>query len=275
MSMIHQHWILNGNIRMLAVQHRPTGVYPAAVAVLFAGFSHAMCDVDYFMSRLARQLVELGFLVAQVDPRGHGDSPGDFSDVDLDTLRADIAAALDHYARTYSKNIVCIGRGLSASLLAELSSDAVLGVAGIGPYALEGALVRTHLATLDRVEGDAFDMFPGNNYSDLSDFSPAAARIIHALGALAYNLHGLRLSERLLGGLAGYDAQAVLGPPPMPAHLWLGHDDGATATFAGLSRGEVPDPTVYDQPSLPRDPAVQNRMIARLAEWAQERALSS
>jgi alpha-beta hydrolase superfamily lysophospholipase len=58
--------------------------------ILLAGFSQPMCDVDYFMSKLARQLAGNGLFVAQVDPRGHGDSGCELANVDLDTLREDI-----------------------------------------------------------------------------------------------------------------------------------------------------------------------------------------
>src|SRR5262245_10518045 len=117
--MLHQGWLVSDRARLLSVQHFPRDTLVIGGAVLLAGFSHAMCDVDYFMSRLARQLASNGIFVAQVDPRGHGDSSGELADVDLDTLRADINFIAGHYARQFPDLLLMIGRGLSATLMVE------------------------------------------------------------------------------------------------------------------------------------------------------------
>ena len=84
--MPNQTWLVEGSVRLLTVQHFPDVVLPIGAAVLLPGFSHAMCDLDYLMSRLARRLAAQGLMTVQVDLRGHGDSSSRLEDIDLDTL---------------------------------------------------------------------------------------------------------------------------------------------------------------------------------------------
>ena len=277
--MLHQNWLVRGEVRLLSVHHRSPEVVPLGAAVLLAGFSHPMCDVDYFMSKLARALAQSGLMVAQVDPRGHGDSPGDFSDVDLDTLREDIAIIIDHYANRFPGSLLCIGRGLVAPLLAEVSRvKGLLGVAGVSPYCIPPQLVERHLTEVDATSSDACAVFPGNDYVARSDFSDSALCVMNALGAVPYNLHGMGISQRLLEGLTHFDPLAALGQAAADRSLWLlrgGDDPDALLPVRFDASSPYPPLTTYRGDPLPRNPAIHRTVISRLTEWALDRCAMS
>lgn len=263
----------------MSVHHRPAEPVPLGAAVLLAGFSHPMCDVDYFMSKLARQLARNGLFVAQVDPRGHGDSPGDFADVDLDTLRRDIELIVDHYLARFPGNLLCMGRGLTASLLAEVSArEGLLGVAGVAPYCIPPQVIQRQWTEVDTSSRDAFTVFPGNDYVAHKDFSEAALCTLHALGAVPYNLHGLRLSERFLEGLAQFDALPALQRAEAAHGLWLTRDERdptALTTLRFDASSTHPPLATYRDAPLSRHPAFHRTVISRLTEWALDRCVSS
>jgi len=270
--MLNQRWLIRGDVRLLAVHHRPAEPVPVGAAVLWAGFSHPMCDADYFMSKLARQLAAGGLFVAQVDPRGHGDSSGDFADVDLDTLREDIALALDHYQARFPEGLLCIGRGLAAPLLAEAAAGRDLaGVAGVAPYFLPTGAVPP---AGNAAPADAAELFPGRDYTGHSDFAEPALCLLNALGTVPYNLHGMRVSPRLLQGLASFDALAALRRISPACALWLVQDERDPDAAAALRLDDsMPAPRLaaYRRPLLPRNPAFHRTAISRLAEWALDR----
>lgn len=277
--MLHQNWLVRGDVRLLSVHHRSPEVVPLGVAVLLAGFSHPMCDVDYFMSKLARALAKCGIFVAQVDPRGHGDSPGDFADVDLDTLREDVEIIIDHYSMRFPESLLCIGRGLAAPLLAEVSATKhLLGVAGVSPYCIPPQLVERHLTEVDATSNDAFESFPGNDYVALTDFSDSALCVMNALGAVPYNLHGMGISQCLLEGLTHFDPLAALGQAGADRNLWLlrgGEDPDELSPVRLDASSAYPPLTTYRGDPLPRNPALHRTVISRLTEWALDRCAMS
>jgi hypothetical protein len=277
--MIHQNWLVKRDVPLLCVHHRPPDAIPLGAAVLFAGFSHPMCDVDYFMSKLARRLAKSGLFVAQVDPRGHGDSPGDSSSVDLDTLREDIAIVIDHYTARFPESLLCIGRGLAAPLLAEASATrSVLGVAGVSPYCIHPQAIRSYLEEVNTASNDAFAIFPGNDYVALTDFSDAAICLMSALGVVPYNIHGMGISARLLSGLADFDPLAALQRAGADKSLWLlrgGEDEGALTSVRFDASSAYPPMATYRGDTLPRDPTFHRTVISRLTEWALDRCAMS
>lgn len=268
---LRQNWIVTGDIQLLSVHVRPADRVPLGTAVLLAGFSHPMCDMDYFMSRLARQLAAQGIFAAQVDLRGHGDSGGKFSSVDLETLREDIRLVLNYCCRLSPDRLICVGRGLTATLLAELATEEnVAGVAGISPYCIDPRMVQKHCTGIDEAATDAAKIFPGNDYVVWSDFSDAALNLLNALGAVPYNIHGLEASGRLIRQLSEFDARTALRPKKGQPRLWLFPDGSARRRPMALDLAEdgYPDADLYRPESLPRNPVYQREALAMLVEWA-------
>src|SRR5262249_53194661 len=153
--------------------------------------------------------------------------------------------------------------GLAAALAAELAGTRrLLGVGGVAPYCLPAQAVREHLQSAGDA-ADAFQAFPGNDYVEHSDFSPSSLRLLRALGTIAYNLHGAKISPRLLSQLASFEAPAALRS--VAAGLWLA-GDGAL---------DLNGPLDHDQDRFLRHPQRQEALLARVSEWALDRSLAA
>jgi len=239
---------------------------------MFAGFSHSMCDVDYLMSTLARGLCQCGFFVAQVEMRGHGDDPEEFTIVDLDTLREDIQTALAYYGEFTIDNLYCIGRGLSAALLAEcLDNVRIEGIAGIAPYCIYPEHVKQCLPSIKSESVDAYEIFTGDDYVDHADFDENALAVLHALGALPYNLHGMPISKRFLDQLVCFDALPALRQNPKNNALWLFprvDGSGEVETFVFGEHRNYPTLNRYRH-ALPRNPKFAKALLPVLQDWLQ------
>jgi pimeloyl-ACP methyl ester carboxylesterase len=210
---ITQAWLVRGPVRLLTVRHPPIGHAPIGCAVLFSGFSHSMCDVDYLMSRLARRLSRIGIFAVQVEPRGHGDSSEPLADVDLDTLRDDISSTVNDFSRQFPENLFLIGRGLTATLIAEqFGRRRRLRIAALCPYELPGDFIVSRIDTtrMDAGRLDASTFFGGTDYQHLTDFAPSSVAVLNALGASPTNLYGESMSPKLITQLADFDASSAL-----------------------------------------------------------------
>jgi pimeloyl-ACP methyl ester carboxylesterase len=268
----HQSWIVASDVKLLSVHHWPTDP-PIGTAILLAGFSHSMSDMDYFMSRLARQLSASGLLVAQVDPRGHGDSPGRFSDVTLDSMREDIRSIVRHHIERHTRPVIGIGRGLAATLLAERGlRDGLAGVAGVMPYCIDPTLVPQ---AVSGTTADAYEVFPGNDYVNLSDFTDSTRCILNALGVVPYNLHGTEVSAELLKQLATFDSVKAFRREDQARSLWLFPGSAGVHAVRVGDAGCYPPLDAYrgDQ-FLLRNPKSQQQAIAALRTWVRTLSIS-
>jgi hypothetical protein len=125
-----------------------------------------------------------------------------------------------------------------------------LGVAGIAPYRLAPDVIKSLLRETNVNSNDAYQIFPGNDYVGLSDFSTLSLDTLDALGVVPYNIHGMRMSERILHQLSQYDLASALQQAKFGTNLWLND-------------------------SLTRTPAFQQSVISRLTQWAIERCASN
>ena len=272
--MLCQNWIVKDHIKVLAVNHWPEVPIPMGAVILLPGFSHAMCDMDYFMSRLARHLCAKGFFVAQVDLRGHGDGAGEFSDVNLTTLEEDIRLIIEYYRNRISDQLFCVGRGLTATLLASFAADAGLtGIAGIGPYCISPETMQPFSEKMKPDIFDAYDAFPGDDYVSFSDFDEESLCVLNALGAVPYNLHGMEMSRRLLNDLANLNALHSLRNANCNT-LWLfpsqNSDEVNTVSFNKTSF--YPGMELFRSSPLPREPRAQLKFQAVLTDWILDSA---
>jgi hypothetical protein len=111
-----QKWIVSNSKRLFATVHLPEQKTNNGI-LLLSGFSHSVCDIDYFMSRLANILVKNNNYIIQVDPYGIGDSDGKLENVTFDTLKQDVKTSVDYLCNMKFKNIFCISRGIMSLIV--------------------------------------------------------------------------------------------------------------------------------------------------------------
>lgn len=111
-----QKWLISKGKRVLVTCHVPATGNQTCV-LLLAGFAQPMCDIDYFMTRLAHTLVKNKYYVMQIDPYGVGDSEGDIENVTLLTLKEDVKVAINYLQEMKFEKIVCISRGIMSLIL--------------------------------------------------------------------------------------------------------------------------------------------------------------
>ena len=80
--------------------------------ILLQGYSHAMTDIDYFMSNVKTELIKEGAIVLQFDPFGHGDSDGDFHEFDIKILKTNLNTVFQWLKKQYDVDVVLFTRGL-------------------------------------------------------------------------------------------------------------------------------------------------------------------
>jgi esterase/lipase len=187
---------------LFGVCYWPKSKRVKAGVVTVPGFSQPKCDVDYFMSRIARRLVDEELFVLQLDPRGHGDSPGNLEDVTLDSLRADIKSGIEFIRNNVSEEIDIYGisRGLNATLLTE--EMGLKGIAGVSPYCLEKTIIEGIWGSFEK------------GVYEISEIASTNEREIKAffdsVGARETNVYGQKISTTILKQLMIYDAGRTL-----------------------------------------------------------------
>lgn len=198
-------WINGYDQCLAAVIHKPNINKYRLAALLMSGFASPMCDIDYFMSKTARKLCGLGIYAVQVDPIGHGDSYGLLSDISLKTYREGIKNVIQYIQGEIGNEIVCIGRGLSATLQYELACEMNLQkVVGINPYNIHGNMLKQiWKAEFDGV-AEISDIYIGKDYKTYSDFDQKKRCFFNALGGSILNLHGQCISGSFINELSGF-----------------------------------------------------------------------
>ena len=91
---------------------------PEGVVVLLPGFSQSCCDIDYFMTNLANELIQMDYVTIQVDLCGHGDSYGELSELSINVIEENIICVYEYVKRTWmNKPIFAVARGFYGNLL--------------------------------------------------------------------------------------------------------------------------------------------------------------
>lgn len=281
--MLSQGWIRSGDQSLAMVLRWPDKRDCNLGAVLISGFSQSMCDTDYFMSRLARRLVSEGIYVLQVDPRGHGDSPGNLEDVTLDMLRADIRSAFTYAAEQWNtrrdthrvSRLMGVGRGLTATLMAEVSLDLELdGIVGIYPYCLDPAAVKDLSQKIRPGIIDTADILTGKDFSYFTDFDHDWMAFFDALGSgFLYNLIGQKVSTGILQELINYHPALMLTSQP-ETKLWLMPAHEVPEGYCSF----IPEEThpylslqEYRENPFPSDTWWYHHVIERVCGWMIEK----
>ncbi len=269
--MISQNWHIRDRYNLLCVHHSVAGNQPVGVAILLPGFSHPMCDMDYFMSKLARKLSNENIFVVQVDLSGHGDSFGAFDEVNLKTIEEDILSLIAYYKFKFTGKLIFISRGLFATLSAKFCTDAsVVGIAGVAPYCISPLLVRG-FSLIPRAHSiDGHEIFKGDDYVHHSDFEQASLTLFSAFGAVPYNIHGMKFSQSLLDDLSDFDSLNALKNSFCKNKYWLFSDENDPSKLREFNFDTVSDypENIYKHKGLRRDPKVQHQCISMLSAWA-------
>ena len=239
-----------------------------------SGFSLSMCDVDYFMSRLARRLCQLGFPVLQLDPRGHGDSGGNLEDVTLSQLRGDLTEGLRFLRNRYGENVYIAGRGLSASISADLVYQGVAeGAVGVCPYCLQGSVVRDLWGELDRKSYTGIELVPGKEYRTLDDFDKRKVAFFGALGARLRNLLGQKISSQFLRELMEFDPLRAMVKSENKT-CWLFYDDESEnhiKRWEAAKQDSYIDLQEYALRPFLRDPIWMSDIMKAAGDWLLSR----
>ena len=103
--------------------------------LLIPGFSQSMCDIDYFMTKLANMLNDQGYATMQIDICGHGDSYGDLAVLNCETVKKNIASAYEYLKEWCNrKPIIGVARGLYANILCVNNLSSMFNyIIGINP----------------------------------------------------------------------------------------------------------------------------------------------
>jgi pimeloyl-ACP methyl ester carboxylesterase len=271
--MLSQCWVIHDNMALAAVSRQPVASQYNRAVVLIAGFSQPMCDSGYFMSKLARRLSGEGIYTLQVDPRGHGDSSGNLEDVTLDILRADIKYAVDFAGEQTGGQVFCVGRGLTATLMAEMSIGQPLsGIAGINPYGLEPATVKEIFKEIGSGVVDTADILTGNDYGHFLDFDQDFHGFFEALGSgMLHNLVGQKIATKIIRELMEYEPYPILTASP-ETKFWLAADQDAERGMRRWTSDEEGEryfrtPREYRENPFSHDPLWHHHAIEMLCNW--------
>lgn len=87
--------------------------------MLISGFSEPSCDMDYYMSKMAKYLFQQGNNVFQMDLFAHGDSTGNSEDITISRLMNSITDVINHIICNGFSSIILVSRGLMATLISD------------------------------------------------------------------------------------------------------------------------------------------------------------
>lgn len=263
--MLGQCWVEAGNTFLAGITYIPEQRKPKAAVLIVPGFSQPACDVDYIMSRIARRLQEEGFCVLQLEPSGHGDSPMMLTDVTVESLRQDIQSGIKYIKSQLDckYKIFGVGRGLSATLLAETD---LTGVAGISPYCLSKEDVSKIWNGLDGYEFEIVEKAGPKETLRRAFFD--------AMGSRETNIYGQCMSSQIIEELKVYDALQPLKGMHSKGY-WIFYDkEGKEETEQrdfSISSGYCALEK-YADCCLPRVAIWQNYVIENIVDWISQSA---
>lgn len=104
--------------------------------VLISGFSEPLCDMDYYMSKMAKYLYQQGNNVFQMDLFAHGDSTGNSEDITISKLMNSITDVINHIICNEFSSIILVSRGLMATLISDRFAeyDIIEKIIGVNPW---------------------------------------------------------------------------------------------------------------------------------------------
>lgn len=203
LKMIVQKWLVKGAKTLMGVVYRPEEIRGAVL--LLPGFGMHMCDVDYFMSKLARKLSASGMYTLLLDPYGHGDSYGELEECTIASLKEDIMMGIEH-CKTVSNNIYAISRGLIANLL--VSAEKCVNIIGLSPMCVDKNLISDFVLPKENTE--IYQYIPGKDYVGYTDFDKDKLCLMEMIGGRIRHIHGQFIHPDILTYVLTCDHLQVL-----------------------------------------------------------------
>lgn len=135
--MVNQLFLQCNDNYIFCVTRSPSNKIIKGAVLLIPGFGESKCDIDYFMSNIAKDLVQNSFYVLQIDLYGHGDSEGSFDTLDSNIIIDNIRSALDYLKKNLSVPIYIVTRGFYNELIYDNNIlNEIEGVVCISPIKL-------------------------------------------------------------------------------------------------------------------------------------------
>ena len=219
--MISQKWIHSGKSELMCITRYNEKCNKYCV-ILLAGYSLPMCDVDFFMTRLADSFLEAGIFSMQVDLTGTGDSSGELYQLNVKKAKEDIENIYKYAMRMGFEHIGFVSRGLSALIVSDLEHhlDYDFNIA-INPYHLSREYIKNNIDYVNSKKFKSSDFLQGTDYSNFSDFNKDRLIILLALGARIRNVHGQCLSGDLFNELREINARKILQTSNKSIYLFV------------------------------------------------------
>ena len=166
----------------------------------FHGFGHNKCETGFIYSRIARELLEMGYASCQFDFCGFGDSEGDTKNVTFETLLQDAKICFNYLDKIYPISIFVscgIGSSIAAYLLKEHKNmDFICLSPKFAPYADSTKLGIKNSEIIEIA--DYLDSVKVNNY-------------FRSLGASSGNIGGYQIGRSFLCSFLEKDPVKEIG----------------------------------------------------------------
>lgn len=164
------------------------------VAVLFPGFSQSKSDLDYFMTKLSKQLNFAGYIAALVDVYGHGDSYGDLENFEWNDFVRN-AEDIHSFLSTEYSNLpkIMITRGIFGNIAMNKGLGDKYFLLCINP-----------VANLEDTKG-RFDHLSGKaDFNELLKENEEWSFLFEAMGCEVSNICAQKIDANALKSLADY-----------------------------------------------------------------------
>lgn len=257
--MTSQRWFVKKDKRLIGVTYCPNKIN--ASALLIPGFGMHMCDVDYFMSKLARKLYAASVYVLILDPYGHGDSYGNLQDCTISSLIEDILIGIEH-CKTVSDNTYCFSRGLLANLLTIAEPN--IKIIGLSPVCVS----KESLVNID-VPSDIIEIckyIPGDDYVSYSDFNKDKLYLTEMIGARIRHIHGQFLNSDILNYILNCDHIHVLQQHDNAQWIFFESDDEKLYKIYDKNELKYRSLSSYFKTAIYRDAVWQQNVINEIAK---------
>ncbi|MFC5407342.1 hypothetical protein [Cohnella soli] len=194
------------------------------LVIALAGLAQPMSEKNDVFTDLRKMATEKNCHFVQFDYYGHGDSRGDFHEVNYSTMAYDarlVAKKMIH--EIAPARIIFVANGLGGLIAYDTARYLARSNKKL-PFCLilisVPVLRASHYGTLFSERGiewlrtygraDMKSLVPGNDYALFSDFSLKQLEYFWELGSHIMNLHGLEISLEFLKQLDRIDARGAL-----------------------------------------------------------------